>query len=183
MAKTSKTRYAILGMLSIGPMSGYEIRQTMQQSTENFWAESDGQLYPALATLAKQGFISYKTQESSGFRDKKIYRITPKGIAELKKWMLQEAETHSVRSEFMLKLFFGANVTPEISIEHLQMERYKTKSKLTHLLEMQQQLAREHKDSPHLPYWLMSVDYGIKTAEAKLSWCDKTIKTLEKIKQ
>ena len=102
-------------------------------------------------------------------------------MTELKKWLLQEAETHSVRSEFMLKLFFGANVTPEINIEHLQMERYKTKSKLTQLLEMQQQLTREHKNSPHLPYWLMSVDYGIKTAEAKLSWCDRTLKILEKM--
>ena len=39
---TSKTPYAILGMLSIEPMSGYDIRQIMRNSTANFWSESDG---------------------------------------------------------------------------------------------------------------------------------------------
>lgn len=182
MAKTSKTRYAALGMLSIGAMSGYEIRQTMQQSTENFWSESDGQLYPTLATLTKQGLITCKTSETSGAREKKIYRITAKGTTELKKWLGQQAETQSIRSEFMLKLFFGANVTPAINLEHVQAQRYQIKDALLRLEETKKHLAKEYKNSPHLPYWLISVAQGIKVNEAKLIWCDETINTLEKMK-
>lgn len=183
MSKSSKTQYAILGMLSISPMSGYEIRQTMRKSTENFWSESDGQLYPALAKLHQQGFISCKTVQSSGNREKKVYRISTKGTTELKKWLPQQAETQSIRSEFMLKLFFGANATPEVNIDHVQAHRYQIKSTLMQLTETKKELEQKHKDSPHLPYWLMSINYGIKIAKAKLAWCDEVINTLEELKR
>ena len=140
MTKTNKTRYAILGMLSIAPMSGYEIRQTMQQSTANFWSESDGQLYPTLAKLTTLGFVSCKADKAS-VREKKVYHITTKGITELKNWLAQKSETHIIRSEFMLKLFFGANVSPEISLEHIQAHRYQTKTMLSQLAETKKQLA------------------------------------------
>lgn len=182
MKKSNKTHYAILGMLAIEPMSGYEIRQTMRQSTENFWAESDGQLYPALAKLNKQGLVSYKAVESAGNREKKVYRITTKGSSELKKWLVEQAEKQSVRSEFMLKLFFGANVAAEINFDHVQAHRYQIKSMLNRLNETKKKIVQENQDSKHLPYWLMSIDYGIKIAQGKLAWCDSAIATLEKMK-
>ena len=180
MAKSNKTQYAILGMLSIEPMSGYAIRQLIQQSTANFWSESDGQLYPALASLTKQGLITCKATETVNPREKKVYRITSAGKAELKNWLAQESEKQIVRSEFMLKLFFGANVAPEINLEHVQAYRYRIKSRLAQLLETQKQIKQE--DSPHLPYWLMSIDYGIKLAETQLEWCKDVIHALEKMK-
>src|SRR5262245_35765978 len=117
--KANKTSYAILGMLAFDPMSGYAIRQLMQQSTSNFWSESDGQLYPALKKLTALELISCKSDKASA-REKKIYRITAKGLTELKKWLTQEPETHIIRNELMLKLFFGANVSPEINLTHIQ---------------------------------------------------------------
>lgn len=36
MLKTKKNQYAVLGLLSIAPMSGYEIKRFMQKSTDNF---------------------------------------------------------------------------------------------------------------------------------------------------
>jgi DNA-binding PadR family transcriptional regulator len=182
MSKTSKTSYAVLGMLSIAPMSGYDIRQTMKESTSNFWSESDGQLYPALASLHKQGLISCKMEKNENEREKKIYSITAKGMALLTQWLTRAAETQSVRSEILLKLFFGANVSPDVSREHIQMHCYQTKSMLAQLAASKKQLQHEHKDSPHLPYWLMSIDYGMQIAEAKLAWCDGVIEKLNKMK-
>jgi DNA-binding PadR family transcriptional regulator len=180
MAKTNKTHYAILGMLSIAPMSGYEIRQTMQQSTANFWSESDGQLYPALTKLTKLGLVLCKADKTSA-REKKVYHITTKGITELNQWLAQEPETHIIRNEFMLKLFFGANVSPEINLEHIQAHRYQTKKMLSQLAETKKQLEHKHKDSSHLPYWQMSIQYGITHGEAKLKWCDDVIHKLKKM--
>ncbi len=180
MAKTNKTHYAILGMLSIAPMSGYEIRQVMQQSTANFWSESDGQLYPALTALITLGFVLCKADKTSA-RQKKVYNITTKGRTALKKWLAQKPETHIIRNEFMLKLFFGANVSPTISLEHVQAHRYQTKAMLFQFAETKKQLAHEYKDSFHLPYWEMSIQYGVELAEAKLKWCDDVINELEKM--
>jgi len=39
-------REAILGLLSDGPMTGYEIKQFFRNVIRHFWNVSDGQLYP-----------------------------------------------------------------------------------------------------------------------------------------
>jgi DNA-binding PadR family transcriptional regulator len=50
--KQSQTSYVILGILAIHPnQSGYEIRQTIQQTVGFFWGESYGQLYPTSSGL------------------------------------------------------------------------------------------------------------------------------------
>lgn len=183
MSKTTKTSFAVLGMLSIAPMSGYDIRKTMKDSTANFWSESDGQLYPALASLQKQGLVACKPVKNDGAREKKVYAITAKGMSALNHWLAQQPETQSVRSEILLKLFFGANVAPEVSCEHIQMHSLQTKTMLSQLTATKKQLQREQKHSPHLPYWLMSIDYGMQLAEAKLAWCAGVIDKLKTMKR
>ena len=46
------SRYAVLGMLSIRPMSGYDIKQAIGESVVHFWDESYGRIYPSLQRLA-----------------------------------------------------------------------------------------------------------------------------------
>ena len=42
------TPNALLGLLSLRPMSGYDIRQVISESIGYFWSESYGQIYPGL---------------------------------------------------------------------------------------------------------------------------------------
>lgn len=182
MKKSNKTQYAILGMLSIEPMSGYEIRQTMKQSTANFWSESDGQLYPALASLSKLKLITSKEMKKNNPREKKEYQLTAAGKTALKTWLQQEAETHNVRNEFLLKLFFGANLPAATNLEQVQAYYYRAKSRLEKIKITKQQVQREDKDSPHFPYWMMSIDYGIQLIQAQLTWCENVINQLKKMK-
>jgi PadR family transcriptional regulator AphA len=181
MAKANKTRYAILGMLSIEPMSGYAIRQTMQRSTANFWSESDGQLYPTLAKLEAEGYISYHTADLPSARDKKIYGLTEQGKDALNQWLKAPPEKQNFRNEFMLKIFYGANVTPNVSLAHVQAQRYQIEAYLHELSETTQKINTNHAHSPHLAYWQISLQYGMKIAEAKLKWCDETIQALTKL--
>jgi DNA-binding PadR family transcriptional regulator len=55
-----KSKYAILGMLSIAPMSGYDIKKQVETSISNFWSESYGQIYPALRNLARSCGAGYR---------------------------------------------------------------------------------------------------------------------------
>lgn len=176
MTKASKTEYAILGMLSIAPMSGYDIRKTIQSSTANFWAESYGQLYPALARLLKQGLIRADTPEDHA--DKKVYHLSEMGMDTLKAWLLKAPEKQMIRSEFLLKLFFGANIEPLVSLDHIKAEAYENKNRLVAMQEKKIKLAEEHKDSKHLQFWLMTLEYGIHIAEAKVKWCEAMMKNL-----
>lgn len=180
MPKANKSYFAILGMLSIGPMSGYDIRQVMQKNTSLFWAESDGQLYPALNKLTALGYISQKIDKNA-IREKKVYQITKQGKAILKKWLAETPETHIVRSELMLKLFLGANLDPKINIEHIRIHQYQTKAVLAELLESKASFEKNHVDSPHFPYWQMTMDFGIRLAKLKIQWSGDVIKKLTKM--
>ena len=71
-------RYAILGMLSIEPMSGYEIRQTMQQSTENFWAESDGDFIRHWQLCRSKDLFLVKPKKLPACGTKKFIALLPK---------------------------------------------------------------------------------------------------------
>ena len=44
----------ILGLLSIGPRSGYDIKAVVDRSTRFFWAASYGQIYPELRRLEQR---------------------------------------------------------------------------------------------------------------------------------
>lgn len=183
MAKENKTQYAILGMLSIAPMSGYDIRATIKKSTANFWAESDGQLYPALAMLTKQGLVVCAAAKDCGARGKKLYCLTQQGRQALQTWLELPPENQSIRNELLLKLFFGANLSSSMNQERLALYRYQLKIQLNDLLMTQQDLQRRFPDSTHLPYWLMSLRYGIRLTEAKLAWCETEIEHLKRLEQ
>ena len=51
------TAYVILGMLALGPRSGYDIKQFADFSTRHFWATSYGQIYPELKRLTEAGLV------------------------------------------------------------------------------------------------------------------------------
>ena len=71
------TSYTILGGLSVQPnLSGYDIRKGIQQSIGYFWAESYGQIYPALKLLAAEGLIAPSKASSKGRKGRQTYVIT-----------------------------------------------------------------------------------------------------------
>jgi Transcriptional regulator PadR-like family len=57
MAKASQTETAVLGALSVMPMTGYAIREAIRDVLGHFWSESFGQIYPTLAELERQGYV------------------------------------------------------------------------------------------------------------------------------
>ncbi|MDH3629255.1 MAG: PadR family transcriptional regulator, partial [Acidobacteriota bacterium] len=48
MPDRSSSRYAVLGILTLEPMSGYDIKKFIETSVAHFWRESYGNIYPLL---------------------------------------------------------------------------------------------------------------------------------------
>ena len=101
-----RTSFLILGLLSEEPLSGYEIRRITTQRFRFFWAESFGQIYPALHRLEGLGFIKARTAASGG-HDRRRYGITPAGRNELADWLSEAAAPDLARSEGLLKIYFA----------------------------------------------------------------------------
>lgn len=181
MPKINKSRYAILGILSYGPRSGYDIKKMTERSTHHFWAESYGHLYATLKTLEHEGLVTARHQEQRGKPDKKLYTITAAGQTALEQWLHEPTEPAPVRNELLLKLFFGLHAPPSAQQAQIEQFRERQAQRIDTYLELERSLKAEQRDNPNLPYWLMTLSYGRHSAEALLEWSDKSLATLERI--
>lgn len=173
---TSRSKYCVLGCLSSGPKSGYDIRMMMNEVTAFFWKESDGQLYPALKALLEDGCITLL--ESTGARNKKIYELTDSGRSLLREWLILPAADAQVRSEFLLKIFLGNELKREKVISHLERERQRIKERVARLRELTKSL-ENHQGNPRVvESWEMAMDAGVELTEAELRWCERCILAL-----
>jgi len=181
MGRESKTKYIILGLLTVRPKSGYDIKQNIMRSTNNFWRESYGQIYPTLSQLLHDGCVSCTTKRC-GARSRKVYKITKKGRKVLKIWLPKPPEPTIERNELLLKLFFGKNVPPEVCIEHVELWRLQVEDTLQYLQEVEEHIKTEHGNYEEQPYWIMTIKYGRMHAHTELEWCDDALRILRKLK-
>ncbi|WP_454781096.1 PadR family transcriptional regulator [Legionella sp. WA2022007384] len=180
MKDRSRTKYTLLGMLAIRDLSGYEITKLIQTSTEYFWSESEGQIYPTLAKCVEEGFAFCTAQPANKIgHNKKIYSITEDGKRFLREWLKKSPKATIIRNELLLKLFYGHNVDKIDNIHHVIHRQKEIELTLERYKNLYNELIDEHKNSPHLKYWLLTLSHGIDMAEAELSWCRKSLKLLE----
>lgn len=180
MNKRNRTKYTVLGMLSLRDHTGYEIVKMIENSTNYFWSESEGQIYPALALCLKEKLATCKEEQSKKIqRIKKVYSITTKGKNVLNNWLKKETQTTLVRNELLLKLFFGRNMEVKDNLHHVIHAQKRIEEEIIAFIKIRENLTNEHKKSPHLNYWLITLDFGLRTAKAQLAWCKETVKVLE----
>jgi DNA-binding PadR family transcriptional regulator len=109
--------YLILGMLDRGIQTGYAIKRTVDLSTRFFWAASLAQVYPELASLEENGYVT-GTDEPHGKRPRKTYRLTDEGRAALSDWLHSErVPDFEQRDEGLLRLFFADALPLEEGLE------------------------------------------------------------------
>jgi DNA-binding PadR family transcriptional regulator len=107
MSRLTPTARVILGLLLLGPRTGYDIKQLTDRSTRFFWGASYGQIYPELRRLERAGLAASDEQPRGGVR-RVVFRITPAGERAVHAWLTEPEEQYEVRDEGLLKLFFGA---------------------------------------------------------------------------
>lgn len=77
---------AVLKLLERRQMYGYELVETLAQRTGGALAMGQSTLYPMLYNLEAKGYIEGVWETADSGRDRKYYRLTPKG----KKRLAQE---------------------------------------------------------------------------------------------
>lgn len=172
------TRYVLLGVLAEGPASGYEIRQWIDQAIGHFWNESFGQIYPELGRLVGEG-LAEPAADPEAARERKRYRITERGLAELETWLSRPPRPDLRRSELLLKLFFGRFSNRAQAIVYLEDARREARERLAYVEEAQRRVLAEDEGSPGLPYSLITIDGGRRAARARLEWAEASLKLLE----
>jgi PadR family transcriptional regulator AphA len=175
----STTPYAILGLLSIEPMSGYDIRRNLEESLSHFWSESYGQIYPALKRLEATGLIAPAKGATTGSRRRRMFTLTAQGRTKLRSWLAEPPKPQPPRHELMLKIFFGRLAPPGAIAAHIRRLRVQQERLLATLEAIERQLRDERTGHPDLPYWLLTLNAGVERGKAMLDWSDAAIATLK----
>src|SRR5918996_6591185 len=81
------TECAVLGLLSKGERSGYDLAKKAERSVGYVWAPARSQIYAVLPRLVRAGLARSRHVTQSGRPDKQVYRITKKGRDALRDWL------------------------------------------------------------------------------------------------
>jgi DNA-binding PadR family transcriptional regulator len=172
----SPTGHVILGMISLGRQTGYDIKQFVDKTTRHFWAASYGQIYPELKRLEEQGLVRGRPEPTGG-RSRTVYELTDAGRAALHGWLASDdVSMFELRDEGMLKLFFS-DALPERRIANIRAMREWHEAKLAQLRELEA-IAGHGPVGPGL-----TLQLGIGFTQWWIDWCESTERRLAELER
>ncbi|MGF7048304.1 DNA-binding PadR family transcriptional regulator [Paenibacillus sp. DS2015] len=176
MKRNNNTLYAILGILTKGSQSGYDIRKQFNESLRYFWSESYGQIYPMLKEIVRHGYA--EPLDANDPRKKIIYQLTAKGQAAFLSWLTEPVSPMNYRDELLLRISFATPHEDQIILSLLEREISELEFSLTSLQSQEHNL-REKYQQEHYPTWFLTLRYGVVSTEARIEWCKEALHSLE----
>ena len=172
MARTSQTEVAVLGALSVEPMTGYRLRAAITDTLGHFWHESFGQIYPALRTLQDAGYVQREGTTGTG-----AFVITAAGEAHLRELLTEPFSPATPRDPLLLRLFFARHVPPELTRERLVQALDAAVSGSQEYARIRAEI-EEQPSGPDATFWLITLSHGEHAARARIAWAQEALKML-----
>ena len=174
--KSNRSRLALLGLLSRGPASGYDLKKQVEELFSHFWNESYGQIYPILKQLAADGLAVRKAQRQTGKPDRLIYSITRKGQEMLRQWLEEPAQMQVSRNEILMKLLLTTRFSAETALAHIERYRDEHLQRIGALSEQETSL-HQLSDVDALA-WNLTLMHERQVSRAVIRWCDEAKRQL-----
>jgi PadR family transcriptional regulator AphA len=165
--------WAVLGLLGVKPMSGYDIKRAVDRTIRHFWAASYGQIYPELKRLEQAGWIAGKDADRGG-RTRRVYRITAAGRRELEGWLHGYETRIEMRDESLLRLFFADALPADEALGLLAARREGYRMMLAYLRSLDD---GEGEDPPFVD---LVYRWGLDYCEWGIEWCDRQERRLRR---
>ena len=176
-------QHTILGFLSYGPHTGYDLKKRMDNSTQAFWNAHLAQIYPTLKQLKKKGLAETRVQVQTDKPSRKYYLITAAGRAELESWLLEPMNTApQVKNMALLKFYFSGSLPKSAIIQQLERQIEVHRARLffyengaeTAITEQAAQsgLTRES------VMWNLVRKFGVEHTKTYIRWLEHAIETV-----
>lgn len=126
-------RDIILGILERNNRTGYEINNILKNQLSYFYDGTYGMIYPTLRKLEKEGKIKKEKIVQNDKPNKNIYSITNTGIEEFKEYLASSIQDDIYKSDFLMRLFFGASLSNQEIIKAVKQEIERKNEKIDQL--------------------------------------------------
>jgi PadR family transcriptional regulator, regulatory protein AphA len=174
--RLTTTEYALLGMLArYGENSGYDLLRLAREGVGFFWSPAKSHVYDVLPRLERAGHAVAREVPQTGRPDKRLWRITPRGLEVLRAWVEElDPNPFAERGLFQLKVFFGDHAAPETVVAHVERFREQAAGRLAVLGAIRD----EPPESPWDDLPRMTLRLGLATATALVAWADEVLPEL-----
>jgi PadR family transcriptional regulator AphA len=176
-------KHALLGILTIHPMTGYELKQFFDSSVQHFWNAELSQIYPTLKSLEEQGHVDKRVEVQESRPNRKVYEITTSGREEFARWVRAPQPPADLRDPFMIKIFFGAELPMEDVLVLLRRQMEEQQKVLafseTVLRAKIRENVKQHDSPRHGLFWTLTLEMASAYRRAYIEWCEKSMKLLE----
>jgi len=116
-------RYALLAILRVGPLSGYDLAKQFAQSVGHVWHAPDSQIYPELRKMETEGLVEGEQQARGERGHRRLYHVTPEGDAAYLAWMATPLDYQRVRDPAHLRAAYLEATTPDAARAFLVAHR------------------------------------------------------------
>ena len=109
-AALAATSWALLGMMSYEEeVSGYDLKKWIDWSVDlYYWSPSYSQIYTELKKLEGLGMVTSRVERDEGTRSRRLYQITPAGMAAVTEWTNQApVDPPVLKHSVLLRVTFG----------------------------------------------------------------------------
>jgi DNA-binding PadR family transcriptional regulator len=172
-ATLTATECAVLGLLTKGERSGYDLAKKAERSVGYVWAPARSQIYAVLPRLVVQGLATSRKIRQSARPDKQVYRITAKGRAALRDWL---ENSEDVEATFLLRVFFGDLMSKEALVSLIDRRRDEARATLAEFHAIEDRIKDEPSD--YHPY--LTLRWGFAHHRALMRWADEILRELDR---
>jgi DNA-binding PadR family transcriptional regulator len=171
---------ALLGLLSVRPMTGYEIRHHFDRALASWWDTPRTQIYPKLRELEARRLIEHEYIIQESKPNKRVYSPTQSGRAQLQAWLKGTIQWPDLRHHMMMRLFLG-HLLPAGELGALLAEyRDRTAEWAEQLREIEAKFSRSlsgpYRDTVF--FELLSLRKLIDLADHEVSGADQSLRVL-----
>lgn len=164
------TAHALLGLLDRSPAYGYSLKQDFDQLLAPERPLAYGQVYASLARFERQGWAKILTVETGSGPERKLYGITPDGVAELDTWVFTPQAAGAFSSSTLFVRVSIALLSGRDAQEVLTAQRG------SHMVRMRELTAKRRGAEPAL---LLQLDYELTHLDADLRWIQEAGQRLD----
>ena len=174
--RPSQTEMAVLGALSVEPMTAYAMREAIRDVLGHFWSESFGQIYPTLASLQAEGYVERNPGARPGSF---IFTLTGSGKGRLRQLLGEQISIVPPRNGLLLRLFFGRTLGVEGCQELLRTARDDARCRLAEYELLARKVSEEDRYSPDLPFQLLTISAARHAAQSVIAWAEESLNVLD----
>jgi len=178
-------KYILLGFLNYQPMTGYDLKQTLDHSISHFWHAYHSQIYTTLRQMEADGLVVSEFVYAESQPDRRVYSLTDAGRAEFQSWLDQSlTEMSPIKEELLVRLFFSARRDKKSVLAELYLQRELHQKKRLEYQNIANGVIEKNVETmPDLTedavFWKMTLKMGIGYEEMYLAWLNQTILEIE----